>query len=177
MLLNIDCGSEQLMSLLEKIDEDDYDTSSRVLKAVIPGYDYRKREKRARTDRRVREAIRTEIKDVEELVDDCRRRLYEDDDDVGPLSKLDRRISTFAETVEAAPSGGGFLNGDSAPDEAAMVDLVKQDAKVIDAIEDLQDKLETIYDKNDGDMIDKAREAFRTVKDTFNEREKILKRL
>lgn len=165
------------MSLLEQIDEDDYSASSRVLRSVIPGYDYRKREKRATTDRRVREAIRTEINDVEERLDDCRRELFEQDEDLERVAKLNRRISTFAESVEAAPSGGGFLNGESAPDDEAMVSLVKQDAKVIDALEKLQDRLDAMYEAKDDDMIDTVREQFRTVKETFSEREKILKRL
>lgn len=165
------------MSLLEKIDDDDYSASSRVLRSVIPGYDYRKREKRADTDRRVRDAIRTEISDAEKRLDDCRRELFEHDEELGKVAKLNRRLSTFAENVESAPGGGGFLNGDSSPDDEAMVELVKQDAKVIDALKDLQDRLDTMYEKKDADILSNVRKQLREVEDRFSEREKILKRL
>ncbi|MFB6114673.1 MAG: hypothetical protein ABEK04_00130 [Candidatus Nanohalobium sp.] len=50
------------MGLLERADAGKIDSKSKVLRKVVPGYDYRTKQKRAETDQKIRDKVEETVK-------------------------------------------------------------------------------------------------------------------
>lgn len=173
------------MGLLEDIEADRVDTSPKLLRATIPGYDYRTKDKRRETDRELRETIRTDLTQVQRRLDDIQDILHRKDrkEPLNDVSGLKDQVSHLKDSIEASPSGGGILTGLSDASEEDYIDLIEHDAALINAIEDTTDEIEMLFKHITDGLDDPAprlqqlRADLRELEDRINERQDFLKGL
>lgn len=165
------------MTLLEEIDEGELSTSSRVLRTVVPGYDYRSQEQLKRTDETLREKLRQDLTQALRQLDDVHDRLY----DADRTSMLERvtglrdEFETMRRRVETGSSGGGAVRNVAVADESELVALIEYDAKLVDTSEALVDHTAVLADQTeDADLVDLIAQCERAISEfdrAFRERQ------
>lgn len=170
------------MGLLEDIDEDRLDTSPKLLRATIPGYDYRKKDSRRETDRALREKIRTDLTQIQRRLDDIQDILHRQDQDepLTDVADLKDQISHLKDSIEASGSGGGILTGLTDAGENDYIDLIEHDAALINAIEDTTDETEMLFKRitdgleDPGPRLQQLRADLRDLEDRIDKRQDFL---
>lgn len=170
------------MGLLEDIDEDRYDASPNLLRAIVPGYDYRTKDKRRETDRQIREHIRTDLGQIQRRLDDIQDILHRQDRDgpVKDVTDLKDQIGHLKDLIEATESGGGILTGLGDASDEDYIDLIEHDADLIEAVEDTAEETDMLFKRitdgleEPGPRLQELRADLRELEERIQERRDFL---
>jgi len=173
------------MGLLDDIEAEELEESTKTLRKTVPGYDYRQKEKRAETDRKLREKITREIKKTRSNLDSVSDMAYDDGKRgvVEEISEVIDSLMKLEKKAESSPQGGRVGKIDSSEEED-MIGLLEKDAKLVRDAETLSgatDELEQAVIEGKTEGIEKRlRELRKTTDDverTFEGRKDLIKGL
>jgi len=170
------------MGLLEDIDTDRFDASPKLLRAILPGYDYRTKDKRRETDRELRERLRTDLTQVQRRLDDIHDILHRQDRDrpLTDVSDLTDQISHLKDRIEASESGGGILTGLSDASDEDYIALIEHDAALLRVIENTTEEAEMLFKQitdglaDPGPRLQELRTDLRDLEDRISRRRDFL---
>jgi hypothetical protein len=155
------------MGLLEEIDGGRLSARSGLLRKAVPGYDYRAREARAETDRKVRENLLQELRTAKRTLAEVSDELYRsgDREAVAEVKDVVDAIETVERRVDSA-SPGGKLDGLSGASEEELIRLIEYDASLIEDAEELGERARELRDVVEtDDILAEVRRVRRTVRD------------
>jgi hypothetical protein len=173
------------MGLLDEIEAGELGASSKTLRKVIPGYDYRQKKQRSETDQKLREKINREVQNARSNLDSISDMAYDDGkrDVVEDISGVNDSLLRLESKVETSP-GGGLLGGISSASEEDMIRLVEKDARLIkdaEALSEATDRLEeAVIEGKTGEIKKRLRELRKTTDDIereFEDRKDVLEGL
>jgi hypothetical protein len=132
------------MGLLDDIDDEEISANSRLLRTVVPGYDYRSQKSFEATDERLRTKVRRDLIEAKQLLDGVHDGLYDAGrrDEMEQVASVRESIETVQRHVETAQSGGGGARHLVVEDESHIPDLIEHDATLVERSEALVERLE-----------------------------------
>jgi hypothetical protein len=127
------------MGFLEEIDDGQLSTSSRLLRRIMPRYDYRSHERLKETDEKLRKKLLRDLTQTIHRLEGLHDRLYDEDRraEANRVTGLRDRLETMRRRVRTARSGGGATRDLVVEVESDLLALVEYDATLIEASEEL----------------------------------------
>jgi|GEM_PF-5125738 len=142
------------MTLLDDIDDDELAVDSRRLRRIVPGYDYRVRERGVETDRKIRDKLAGDLRTAASTLDDASDVLYRrgERDRIERLDELHADVERVRQRVTTAPAGGGAVRDLAVDEQEALVALVAYDARlvgIVEAVVDGADRIRAAVDEDE----------------------------
>jgi hypothetical protein len=170
------------MGMLDEIEAGELEENKSTLRSLIPGYEYKRKEKRAETDRELRDKVIREIRKAKSNLDRVSDMAYDDGrrDIVDEISDVTDSLLRLESKAESGPTSG-LLNGVNTASEKDLIRLVELDAKLVrdsEVLSEASDRLEeAVLEERTEDIQNRLRELRKTADDierAFEDRKDLL---
>ena len=173
------------MGLLERANAGKIDSKSKVLRKVVPGYDYRTKQKRSETDQKIRDKVERECQKALEALDNLSSELHRSDNDDEALERVNdvkKKVRSAEREAMNSASGGGFLSNVENTKDENLTELIEYDAKIVEASGELAEKASKVSErpvkaKNVDKELREVRDQAQQIKNSLKDRKDFLKGL